>query len=68
MPCSRSTDRTSCSCAIAPDRFAVRAVEVAQTSNGQTPILQGLKGDEQVVVRGSFVLKSQLLRAALDEG
>lgn len=53
---------------VAPDRFAVRAVEVAQTSNGQTPVLQGLKGDEQVVVRGSFVLKSQLLRAALDEG
>ena len=53
---------------VAPDRFVVRAVEVAQTSNGQTPILQGLKGDEQVVVRGSFVLKSQLLRAALDEG
>jgi cobalt-zinc-cadmium efflux system membrane fusion protein len=52
---------------VAPDRFAVRAVEVAQTTNGQTPILQGLKGDEQVVVRGSFVLKSQLLRAALEE-
>ena len=45
----------------------MRAVEVAQTTNGQTPILQGLKGDEQVVVRGSFVLKSQLLRAALEE-
>jgi membrane fusion protein, heavy metal efflux system len=53
---------------VAPDRFAVRAVEVAQTSNGQTPILQGLKGDEQVVVRGSFVLKSQLLRSALEQG
>ena len=53
---------------VAPDRFAVRAVEVAQTSNGQTPIVQGLKGDEQIVVRGSFILKSQLLRAALDEG
>jgi cobalt-zinc-cadmium efflux system membrane fusion protein len=52
---------------VAPDRFAVRPVEVAQTSNGQTPILQGLKGDEQVVVRGSFVLKSQLLRSALEE-
>ena len=53
---------------VAPDRFAVRPVEVAQTANGQTPVLQGLKGGEQVVVRGSFVLKSQLLRAALDEG
>jgi RND family efflux transporter MFP subunit len=53
---------------IAPDRFAVRAVETAGTSNGMTRIARGLKGDEQVVVRGSFVLKSQLLRAALDEG
>jgi multidrug efflux pump subunit AcrA (membrane-fusion protein) len=52
---------------VAPDRFAVRAVETAQTSNGETPIRQGLKGGEQVVVKGSFVLKSQLLRAALDE-
>ena len=51
----------------APDRFAVRAVQTAQTSNGETPIVAGLKGDEQVVVRGSFVLKSQLLRAALEE-
>jgi cobalt-zinc-cadmium efflux system membrane fusion protein len=51
----------------APDRFVVRPVQVAQTSNGETPILQGLKGDEEVVVRGSFVLKSQLLRAALEE-
>ena len=52
---------------VAPDRFAVRAVETAETSSGETPIRQGLKGGEQVVVKGSFVLKSQLLRAALDE-
>ena len=52
----------------APDRFSVRAVETGQTNRGETPILQGLKGDEQVVVRGSFVLKSQLLRSALEEG
>jgi len=52
---------------VAPDRFAVRAVETAETSNGETPIRQGLKVGEQVVVKGSFVLKSQLLRAALDE-
>ncbi len=52
----------------APDRFAVRAVETGQTNRGETPILQGLKGDEQIVVRGSFILKSQLLRSALEEG
>jgi multidrug efflux pump subunit AcrA (membrane-fusion protein) len=52
----------------APDRFAVRSVQTAETRNGETPIAQGLKGGEQVVVKGSFVLKSQLLRATLEEG
>ena len=52
----------------APDRFAVRPVQVAETRNGETPIVQGLKGGEQVVVKGSFVLKSQLLKASLEEG
>ena len=51
----------------APDRFAVRAVQVAETRNGETPIVQGLKGGEQVAVKGSFVLKSQLLKASLEE-
>jgi membrane fusion protein, heavy metal efflux system len=52
----------------AADRFAVRSVQTAETRNGETPIEQGLKGGEQVVVKGSFVLKSQLLRATLEEG
>jgi cobalt-zinc-cadmium efflux system membrane fusion protein len=52
----------------APDRFAIRPVQVGESNNGQTPILQGLKEHEPVVVRGSFVLKSQLLKATLEEG
>jgi cobalt-zinc-cadmium efflux system membrane fusion protein len=52
---------------VAPDRFAVRPVRTAATVNGETPIEEGLKGDEQVVIRGSFVLKSQLLRRAIEE-
>jgi cobalt-zinc-cadmium efflux system membrane fusion protein len=52
----------------AADRFAVRAVETAETRNAETPIVRGLKGGEQVVVKGSFVLKSQLLKATLEEG
>jgi hypothetical protein len=32
-----------------------------------TPILDGLKAGEAVVVKGSFVVKSQLLRASLEE-
>jgi len=52
----------------AADHFSVRAVQTAETRNGETPIVQGLKGGEQVVVKGSFVLKSQLLKATLEEG
>ena len=52
----------------APDRFTVRPVQISETHNGETPIVEGLKGGEQVVVKGSFVLKSQLLKVSLEEG
>jgi membrane fusion protein, heavy metal efflux system len=51
----------------APDRFTLRAVEIGLTSEGKTPIVNGLKAGEQVVTRGSFVLKSHLLRASMEE-
>lgn len=51
----------------APGRFVVRTVDAGATSSGETPILDGLKPGEAVVVGGSFVLKSQLLRASLGE-
>jgi cobalt-zinc-cadmium efflux system membrane fusion protein len=50
----------------AADRFTVRAVRIGQTSGGQTPVLEGLKPGEQIVVKGSFVLKSHLLRASIE--
>jgi cobalt-zinc-cadmium efflux system membrane fusion protein len=49
------------------DRFALRAVRVGSTSGGKTPILDGIMPGEQVVVRGSFTLKGQLLRASIEE-
>jgi len=53
---------------LAPERFGVRAVRTGPTSNGATPILEGLTRGEPIVVKGSFVVKSQLLRASLEEG
>jgi multidrug efflux pump subunit AcrA (membrane-fusion protein) len=50
----------------APDHFAVRAVRVDETSGGQTPVHEGIQAGDRVVVRGSFILKSQLLKATLD--
>jgi cobalt-zinc-cadmium efflux system membrane fusion protein len=49
-----------------PDRFEVRAVRTGETADGKTPIVEGLRAREPVVVRGSFVLKSQLLKFTLD--
>jgi cobalt-zinc-cadmium efflux system membrane fusion protein len=51
----------------APDRFAVRPVRLGEVTEGSVEVAEGLKAGEQVVVNGSFVLKSQLLRAAIEE-
>ncbi len=50
----------------APDRFAVRPVRVGTTDDGKTPVLEGLKAGELVVVHGSFTLKSHLLRSTME--
>jgi membrane fusion protein, heavy metal efflux system len=49
-----------------PDRFVLRAVRVGRTTEAKTPVLEGLASGEQVVVRGSFVLKSHLLRSTIE--
>jgi cobalt-zinc-cadmium efflux system membrane fusion protein len=51
----------------APDRFVVRPVTVGETTGGKTAILQGIQNGDPVVVHGSFILKSQLLKASLEE-
>jgi membrane fusion protein, heavy metal efflux system len=48
------------------DRFEVRPVRVGETLNGRVPILEGLRVGEAFAGRGSFVLKSILLKASLE--
>jgi membrane fusion protein, heavy metal efflux system len=50
------------------DHFQVRPIESGRTIEGSLQVTSGLKPGEQVVTRGSFVLKSQLLKASLSEG
>jgi cobalt-zinc-cadmium efflux system membrane fusion protein len=47
-------------------RFSVRPVRAGEAADGKTPIVEGLKAGDAVVVRGSFVLKSQLLKSTLE--
>ena len=51
-----------------PERFAVRPVRTGPTVNGETPIVEGLAAGDPIVVKGSFIVKSQLLRATLENG
>jgi len=53
---------------LAEDLFAARAVRLGTKFNGRLEVLEGLKPQEQVIVAGSFQLKSQLLISRLGAG
>lgn len=48
-----------------PGRFEVRPVETGRTLDGALEIRRGLRGGETVATAGSFILKSEYLKAAL---
>jgi cobalt-zinc-cadmium efflux system membrane fusion protein len=50
----------------APDKFTARPVHVGEADDGKTPILEGISPGDMIAVRGSFILKSQLLKSTLD--
>jgi membrane fusion protein, heavy metal efflux system len=50
----------------AQERFVMRPVRTGETTDGRTPIIEGIRAGEDVVIRGSFILKSQLLRSSLE--
>lgn len=47
--------------------FEARGVETGGVTGGQRRIISGLKAGERVVTRGSFALKTQLLKGELGE-
>jgi cobalt-zinc-cadmium efflux system membrane fusion protein len=49
-------------------RFHPRTIETGQTLAGQVEARSGLHAGERIVVSGSFVLKSELLKAGTPEG
>jgi cobalt-zinc-cadmium efflux system membrane fusion protein len=51
----------------APDRFEVRAVQTGHGIEGAQEITGGLRPGDAVVTRGSFAIKSQLLKSSLGE-
>lgn len=47
------------------DHFVARPVRVGPTVNEDLVLLEGVREGDEVVVKGSFVLKSQMLKAAM---
>ncbi|HUS07888.1 MAG TPA: efflux RND transporter periplasmic adaptor subunit [Bryobacteraceae bacterium] len=47
--------------------FEPRTVKTGRHANGEVEIAEGLKSGESVVVKGTFLLKSQLLRRSIEE-
>jgi membrane fusion protein, heavy metal efflux system len=47
--------------------FEPRTVKAGRHANGEAEITEGLKAGEDVVVKGSFLMKSQLMRRAIEE-
>jgi membrane fusion protein, heavy metal efflux system len=50
-----------------PGAFAVREVQVGAESDGYTRILAGLEMGQKVVTKGSFTLKTQMLKGELGD-
>jgi cobalt-zinc-cadmium efflux system membrane fusion protein len=51
----------------APHTFEARPVQTGRTVNGNVEVVAGVRPGDTVVVKSSFVLKSQLLRSAIEE-
>ena len=50
-----------------PTEFEPRTVKTGQHFNGETEIIEGIKAGDFVVVKGSFLMKSHLMRRAIEE-
>ena len=48
-------------------QFEPRTVKTGRHVNGEAEIIEGLNAGDAVVVKGSFLLKSQLMRRAIEE-
>jgi cobalt-zinc-cadmium efflux system membrane fusion protein len=49
-----------------PGHFAIRPIRTGDTSAGRTPVFDGIAAGEKIVVRGSFLLRSQLLKSTIE--
>jgi cobalt-zinc-cadmium efflux system membrane fusion protein len=49
------------------DHFVMRPIQAGDAAQGMVQIISGIQSGDQVVTRGSFLVKSQLLRASIGD-
>jgi membrane fusion protein, heavy metal efflux system len=52
---------------IAPDRFRAQAVKLGEIVDGRVRVQQGLETEDKVITHGSFIAKSELLKATIGD-
>lgn len=52
---------------IAPDRFRVQAVELGEIVDDKILVQHGLNAGDKVIAHGSFIAKSELLKATIGD-
>lgn len=52
---------------LSADRFAIRPIQAGDTAHGMIQVISGIQPGDQVVTLGSFLVKSQLLRASIGD-
>ncbi|MBN9615415.1 MAG: hypothetical protein BGO25_03420 [Acidobacteriales bacterium 59-55] len=52
---------------VAPDRFRVQPVKLGEIVQGRIRIQQGLSAGDKVITNGSFIAKSELLKATIGD-
>jgi membrane fusion protein, heavy metal efflux system len=50
-----------------PDHFVMRPIQTGDSTQGMVRVLSGIVPGDQVVTQGSFLVKSQLLRASIGD-
>ena len=53
--------------ALDKNKFEKRVVKLGQEQLGRVQVLDGLKAGDKVVTEGSFILKSEMLKAELGQ-
>jgi membrane fusion protein, heavy metal efflux system len=49
------------------DHFVMRAIQAGESAEGMVSVLSGIESGELVVTKGSFLVKSQLLRSSIGD-